>query len=165
MQTNNNEERRDEDLVSCHLVFCSVFCAFRWHLLFCCLFWRNSVEAEKNLQWRNQGFGKAALNDREENGNWVGEYNENDVDDHGWANDYDAANKDEKDEDQSDIENEEGGKYEDEKQDTIEEEDKYEVEGKELSDLAEGYYDDDDADDYDDDDDADDLSDKSDLAK
>lgn len=112
-----------------------------------------------------KGFGKAALNDREENDNWVGEYNENYVDDHGWANDDDAANKDEKDEDQSDIENEEGGKYEDEKQDTIEEEDKYEVEGKELSDLAEDYYDDDDADDYDDDDNADDLSDKSDLAE
>lgn len=113
-----------------------------------------------------KGFGKAALNDREENENWVREYDENDVDDHDWANDDDAANKDENDEDQSDIENEEGGKYEDEEQDTIEEEDEYEVEGKELGYLVEDDYDDDDADDYyDDDDDADDLSDKSDLAE
>ena len=113
-----------------------------------------------------KGVGKAALNDRKENNNWVGEYNENDVDDHDWANDEDdAANKDENDEDQSDIENEEGGKYEDEEQDTTEEEDEYEVEGKELSDLVKDYYDDDDADDDDDDDEADDFSDKSDLAE
>ena len=109
-----------------------------------------------------KGFGKAAS--REENDNWVREYDENDVDDHGWANDDDAANKDENDEDQSDIENEEGGKYEDEEQDTTEEEDKYELESKELSDLVEDYYDDDGADDYYDDDAADDFSDKSDLA-
>ena len=113
-----------------------------------------------------KSFGKAALNDREENYNWGGEYNENDVDDHDWANDEeDAANKDENDEDQSDIENEESGKYEDEEQDTIEEEDEYEVESKELSDLLQDDYDNDDDDDYNDDDDADDLSDKSDLAE
>lgn len=40
-----------------------------------------------------KGFGKAALKDREENDNWVGEYNENDVDDHGWANDDDRCSK------------------------------------------------------------------------
>ena len=113
-----------------------------------------------------KGFGKAALNDRQENDNWVGEYNENDVDDHDSANDEDdAANKDENDEDQSDIENKEGGKYEDEEQDTIEEEDEYEIEGKELSDLLQDDYDNEDDDDYYDDDDADDLSDKSDLAE
>ena len=112
-----------------------------------------------------KGFGKAALNDRGENDNWVREYDENDVDDHGWANDDDAANKDENDEDQSDMENEEGGKYEDEEQD-ITEEDEYEVEDKELSDSVEDDYDNDDDDYYYyDDDDADDLSDKSDVAE
>ena len=111
-----------------------------------------------------KGFGKAALNDREENNHWVRKYDENDVDDHDWANDIDdSANKDENNEDQSDMENEEGGKYEDEEQDTIEEDD--ECEDKELSDLLEDDYDNDDDNDYYYDDDADDLSDKSDLAE
>ena len=38
------------------------------------------------------------------------------------------------------MENEEGGKYEDEEQDSIEEEDEYKVEDKELRDLAEDDY-------------------------
>ena len=111
-----------------------------------------------------KSFGKAALNDRGENDHWAREYDENDVDDHDWANDKDdSANKDENNEDQGDMENEEGGKYEDETQDTIEEDD--ECEDKESSDLLEDDYDNDDDNDYYDDDDADDLSDKSDLAE
>ena len=63
----------------------------------------------KSYNEETKGFEKAALNDREENDHWVREYDENDVDDHDWANhEDDAANKDENDEDQSDMENEEG---------------------------------------------------------
>ena len=127
-----------------------------------------SEETESKLKRTHNeetnGFGRAALNDREENDHWAREYDENDVDDHDWANDIeDSANEDENNEDQSDMENEEGGKYEDEEQDTIEEDD--ECEDKELSDLLEDDYDNDDDNDYYDDDDADDLSDKSDLAE
>ncbi|XP_073235457.1 uncharacterized protein [Porites lutea] len=111
-----------------------------------------------------KSFGKAALNDRGENDHWAREYDENDVDDHDWANDKDdSANKDDNNEDQGDMENEEGGKYEDEEQDTIGEDD--ECEDKEPSDLLEDDYDNDDDNDYYDDDDADDLSDKSDLVE
>ena len=68
-----------------------------------------ATRLKKSYNEETKGFGKAALNDPEENDNWVGEYDENDVDDHDWANhEDDAANKDENDEDQSDMQNEEG---------------------------------------------------------
>ena len=68
-----------------------------------------ATRLKKTYNEETKGFEKAALNDREEHDNWVGEYDENDVDDHDWANhEDDAANKDENDEDQSDMENEEG---------------------------------------------------------
>ena len=68
-----------------------------------------ATRLKKTYNEETKGFEKAALNDREEHDNWAGEYDENDVDDHDWANhEDDAANKDENDEDQSDMENEEG---------------------------------------------------------
>ena len=68
-----------------------------------------ATRLKKTYNEETKGFEKAALNDREEHDNWVGEYDENAVDDHDWANhEDDAANKDENDEDQSDMENEEG---------------------------------------------------------